>query len=180
MLGRWLSQSLNLIFALVFALLAMQAPAITHEYLATVSQVADAARSDIEQRKASARQFYGIQAEDDDQFVGALRIFEPSNADTLALELEKERALRSAYDGITARQPLLQPIMAAADAVSDPKGYKRTVWRGLIQSYDPQINFSVAAAIYGIVGLLVGTFLAQLLISLLGVFRPRRARPEPG
>jgi len=174
MLGWWIAQSLNLIFALLLAVLAMQAPVVTHEYLSTLSQVADAAKQDIEQRKASARQFYPIQTDDDDQFVAALRTYEPSNAETLALSIEKERALRAAFDGISASRPLLQPITAAIDAVRDDKGLKATIWRGLLASYEPQISFSVAALIYGLGGLLVGTFLAQLLISVFSVLLPGR------
>jgi len=178
MLGRWLSQSINLIFALVFAVLAMQAPAITHEYLSTLAQVADAAKQDIEQRKASARQFYPIQTDDNDRFVEALKAYEPSNAQTLALSIEKERALRAAYDRISASDPLLQPVIACLDAFHDDKSHKATVWRGLLASYEPQLSFSLGAMIYGLAGLLLGTFLAQLLISVFSALLPRR-RPQP-
>jgi DUF2937 family protein len=179
MLGRWLSQSINLIFALVLAVSAMQAPAVTHEYLSTLSQVADAAKQDIEQRKASARQFYSIQTDDNDQFVAALKAYEPSNAETLGLSIEKERALRAAFGSISESRPLLQPITAAIDAVRDDKDYKATIWRGLLASYEVQIRFSVAALIYGLAGLLLGTFVAQLLISVFSILRPGR-RAQPG
>lgn len=174
MLGRWFSQSLNLVLALLFALTAMQAPALTHEYLTTLSQVADAAKQDIEQRKASARQFYPITTDDNDQFVQALKAYEPSNAQTLALSIEKERALRAAYDRISASRPLLQPVTAAIDAVKDDKNYKASVWRSLLDSYEPQVSFAAAAAVYGIAGLLLGTFIAQLSIAVFTGLVPRR------
>ena len=174
MLGRWLSQSLNMVLGLLFAVLAMQAPAVTHEYLATLSQVADAAKQDIEQRKASARQFYPIETEDDDRFVAALKGYEPSNAETLALSIAKERTLRAAYDRISARGPLLQPVVAGFDALRDDKSYKAGIWRGLLENYEPQLSFSPAAMVYGLAGLLLGTLLAQLPIAMLARLLPRR------
>src|SRR5258708_32193029 len=98
---RWLSESISIALALLFAVLAMQAPAFTREYPAALLQVAQDARRDIEQRKASARQFYGIKAAGDEQFVVALQSFRPSNAATLALSLQQTQSRQGAYDPIS-------------------------------------------------------------------------------
>jgi hypothetical protein len=165
-LGRWLSHSLTLGLALLCAILAMQAPSFTHEYASTLLQVAQAGRADIEQRKESARQFYRIAADGDDAFVAALKAFEPSNAATLALALDKARALQRAYDGITALPLLVQPLGAWRDAWNDEHGDKAEIWRTLLATYNVQISFTLAAAVYGTVGLLLGAFIAELVSTL--------------
>jgi hypothetical protein len=167
-LGRWLSNSIDMAFALLFAILAMQAPAFTREYLSALLQVTQDSRRDIEQRKASAQTYYAIGPEDrdDDRFVAALRRFEPSNADTLALSLERTRTLRNAYDTIMQSDGLARPIVAARDAAfDDPLRYKEAVWRTLLGTYAVQLNFDLSAAVYGLAGLLTGSFVAELLLS---------------
>jgi hypothetical protein len=162
---RWLSESISIALALMFAVLAMQAPAFTREYAAALLQVAQDARRDIEQRKASARQFYGIKAAGDEQFVAALQSFEPSNAETLALSLQRTQALQGAYDRIADAPSLLRPLVAAREAFEDEHGYKTTILRTLLGTYSAQLDFSFAAAAYGFVGLLTGSLLAQLVLS---------------
>ena len=165
LIRRWLSESISIALALLFAMLAMQAPAFTREYTAALLQVAQDARRDIEQRKASARQFYGIKAAADDQFVAALQSFEPSNAETLALSLQRTETLQGAYDRVTGAPPLLRPLVAARDALEDEHRYKATILRKLLGTYSAQLDFSMAAAVYGFVGLLTGSLLAQLVLS---------------
>lgn len=165
LIRRWLSESISIALALMFAVLAMQAPAFTREYAAALLQVAQDARRDIEQRKASARQFYGIKVAGDEQFVAALQSFEPSNAETLALSLQRTQALQSAYDRVAGASPLLRPLVAARDALEDEHGYKATILRTLVGTYSAQLDFSLAAATYGFAGLLTGSLLAQLVLS---------------
>jgi hypothetical protein len=165
-IGCWLANAINIALALVIGILAMQAPAITRDYAAALLQVTQDARRDIDQRKASARRFYTITAEEDDQVVAALRRFEPSNAETLALSLDRARRLEGAYQRIAGAHPLLQPIVAASDALDDEHGYKAAIWRTLVGTYGPHIDFSLAAASYGLVGLLIGSFVAQLVIAI--------------
>jgi Protein of unknown function (DUF2937) len=165
-LGRWLSQSINIALALLMAILAMQAPAFTREYAGSLLQVAQDSRRDIEQRKASARQFYSITAAADDAFVAALKAFEPSNAETLALSLDRTRTLQAAYARIDRTRPLLRPVVALRDAFQDEHGYKAAIWRTLVATYGVQVDFSFAAAAYGLAGLFAGSLLAQLLLAL--------------
>jgi DUF2937 family protein len=174
---RWLSESISIALALTFAVLAMQAPAFTREYAAALLQVAQDARRDIEQRKASARQFYGIKAASDEQFVAALKSFEPSNAETLALSLQRTQALQGAYDRIADAPSLLRPLVAARDAFEDEHGYKATILRTLLGTYSAQLDFSIAAAAYGFVGLLIGSLLAQLVLSTFRAMFGRRRSP---
>ncbi|HEX6842024.1 MAG TPA: DUF2937 family protein [Stellaceae bacterium] len=176
LIRRWLSESISIALALLLAMLAMQAPAFTREYAAALLQVTQDARRDIEQRKASARQFYGITATADDQFVAALHSFEPSNAETLALSLQRTQTLQSAYDRVAGALPLLRPLVAARDALDDEHGYKATILRTLVGTYNAQLDFSVAAAAYGFAGLLIGSLLAQLVLSSFGALGRRLGR----
>jgi hypothetical protein len=165
LIRRWLSESISIALALLFAVFAMQAPAFTREYAAALLQVAQDARRDIEQRKASARQFYGIKTVEDDRFVAALQSFEPSNAETLSLSLRRTQTLQSAYDRIASAPPLSRPLIAVRDAFDDDHGYKATILRTLVGTYNAQLDFSIAAAVYGFAGLLTGSLLAQLVLS---------------
>jgi hypothetical protein len=176
LIRRWLSESISIALALLFAVLAMQAPAFTREYAAALLQVAQDARRDIEQRKASARQFYGIKAAGDEQFVAALQSFEPSNAETLALSLQRTQTLQGAYDRIAGAPPLLRPLVAARDAFDDERGYKATILRTLVGTYSAQLDFSIAAAAYGFAGLLTGSLLAQLVLSMFRALGQRLTR----
>jgi Protein of unknown function (DUF2937) len=165
-IGRWLGNAVNIALALVFAIVAMQAPAFTRDYAEALLQVAQDSRRDIEQRKASARRFYPITAESDEQVIAALRPFEPSNAETLAFSVDRARRLEAAYQKIAGTPPLLQPIAALSDGLEDEHGYKAAVWRTLLATYVPHLDFGIAAAAYGLVGLLAGSFMAQLLTAL--------------
>jgi uncharacterized iron-regulated membrane protein len=92
--------------------------------------------------------------------------------------MERNRVLRSAYEWITARPALLQPVTAAVDAVvRDEHGYKAAVLRTLVQTYAVQIDFHLASVIYGLVGLLAGSLLGQLIVTTgRGMWEGRRRR----
>lgn len=165
-LRRWLAGSLSMALGLLLAVLAMQAPALTHDYAAALLQVAREARRDVDERIGSARQFYAIAVRGDDQVVAALHAIEPSNAETLASSLDRARRLQAGYDRITGARPLLQPIAAAWHALHDERGDEAIIRRTLLETYTPEISLSAAAAVYGLVGLLLGTLAAQLLIAL--------------
>jgi hypothetical protein len=176
-LGRWLSNSLVTAFSLVLAVLAMQAPAFTRAYTGALIQVATDVRRDIDQREASARQFYGLTQDQDDDLVKALQAHEPSNAETLARSLDHARSLQTAYEEIAKRSPLLQPIIALGTALDDRDGYRKAIWMLLLVNYDLQLELSLAAAIYGIAGLMLGSLIAQLVLALFGRILPRRNAP---
>jgi len=165
-LERWLTDTISLVLALALGLLAMQAPALTHEYADSLLQVAQDVRRDIDQREASARQYYGITAAGDAEVIAALQAREPSNAATLTQSVERAGALQAAYDRIEGAAPLLRPVAAASDALRDPQGYKASVLRTTLDTYTPQLVLSAAAAIYGLAGVIVGTLLASLIISI--------------
>jgi hypothetical protein len=165
--GRWLTHAFGVVLALPFAIIAMQAPALTHEYGMALLQVTQDARFDIDQRKASARQFYSIAATDDAGVVAGLKAVEPSNAETLALSIERVHVLRGVYDRLVATAVLWRPLAALSDAFDDPHGYKAAVWRSLLSTYDMQLSFSTAAILYGLAGLFAGSLAAQLCLALL-------------
>jgi hypothetical protein len=179
-LGRWLSDALRFATALTGAIMLLQAPAFTREYTAALLQVAEDSGRDIEQRKLSARQHYGIPVDaDDPTFLAALGQHEPSNAETLTLSMERNRVLRSAYERITARSALLQPFTAVVDAaVRDEHGYKAAVLRTLVQTYVVQIDFHLASVIYGLAGLFAGSLLGQLIVTAGRDIRVKGRRPR--
>jgi len=99
LLARWLFHSIRLAAALGLALVTMQAPAVTREYQAALLQLVRSSDQEIAQRKASAQRFYGIApAEDEGRFLAQLRAVEPSNAETLAAALDRQRGLQASYD----------------------------------------------------------------------------------
>lgn len=163
-LGRWLAESLGLALALAFAVAAMQAPSLSHDYAVALLQVARDAGRDIDLRIAAGRQRYAIAAEDDAQFAAALNAFEPANAETLAASIDRTRRLHAAYDRITGAPPLLRPLVAAWDAFGDAQGDRAVIRRTLLETYTPQLSFSTGAVLYGLIGLLLGTLAARLLL----------------
>lgn len=175
-LARWLSDALHLGLALTLALLAMQVPALAHQYTAALLQITEDARRDIEQRKAAARQFYRTAGETDEAVIAALRPVEPSNAQALEASVGRARALRTAYDRIESAPPLLRPIVAAYDAIEDPRGDKAAVLGTALDTHVPQVIISTASAIYGLAGLVLGSFLAEALVSVIGALVGRRDR----
>ena len=175
-LGRWLSDAVRLGLALALALAAMQLPALAHQYAAALLQVAEDGRRDIEQRKASARRFYPGVRDTDAAIIAALRPVEPSNAQALEASVERTQILRAAYDHLQATSPLLRPIMAALDSLEDSRGDKRAVLRIALDTHAPQLLLSTASAIYGVAGLVIGSFIAEALVSMTGALVRRRDR----
>jgi Protein of unknown function (DUF2937) len=179
--GRWLSDALRIGLPLVLALATMQVPALAHGYAAALLQIAEDARRDIEQRKATARRFYRDAGDADETVIAALRRVEPSNAQALAASVERANALRAAHDRIQGAPPLLRPVTAVLDAAEDPtRGDKWAVLRTTLDTHAPQVVLSVAAATYGLVGLLLGSFLAELLVSGFGAAFARGRRDRGG
>ena len=176
--GRWLSDSLRIGLSLAVALVAMQLPAIAHQYGAALLQIAEDGRRDIEQRKASARNFYPAMGEADEDVIAGLRPVEPSNAQALAASVERTRVFRAAYDRLEATSPLLRPVTATVDAIEEPQGDKRAVLWTALETHAPEVLLSTAAAIYGLAGLVAGSFVAEALISMAGALVGRRSRRQ--
>ena len=170
MLGAWLLHSIRLAAALGMALLAMQAPAVTREYQAALLQLVRSSDKEIAERKASAERFYNIPTENDDRFLARLRAVEPSNAETLAAALERGHSLRESFNRISAPE-VLRPIVAAEDVAGDETGSRRQIARTVFDSFAPQLDLSFAAAIYGLVGLFLGSLIGELVAT---AFRSRR------
>jgi hypothetical protein len=166
-LARWLSSAWLLSLSFVAALLLMQAPALTDAYMAALLQVASDARADIDQRIASARRYYNIASDDERQVIDALGRSEPSNAETLRLSTTRAATLRAAYDRLDRAPFLLRPALAVIYASVDPDGYKRNVLRLVFESYVPAVPLSLAAFVYGVAGVVVGSFLGHTVLALL-------------
>jgi hypothetical protein len=162
-LKRWLSHSVRLALALVFAIIAMQAPAFTNDYTTALLQVGADARRDVDQREATARQYYALQAGDDASLIAALRAHEPANAEALVRSLDRITALEAARGHIGASPAVFQPLVALADAAHDPGGYKAAIWHTAFQTYVIHLDLTIAAILYGAAGLLLGSLLGHLL-----------------
>ncbi len=174
--GRWLAHALRLVLALGLALAAMQLPALAHQYAAALLQVSESGRRDIEQRKAAARQFYPGAGESDAEVIAALQPVEPSNAQALRTSVARAAAIEQAFARIDAAPPLVRPVVAALDAADDPTGEKRTVLATAFDTFVPQVMLTGDALLYGLVGLLLGSFLGEAIAAAAGaaVRGPRR------
>jgi hypothetical protein len=162
-LKRWLSHSVRLALALLLAVIAMQAPAFTHDYTTALLQVGADARRDVDQREAAARQYYALPAGDDASLIQALQAHEPANAETLAHSVDRVSSLQAARGHIEGSSAILRPMVALADAAHDPGGYKEAIWRTTLQTYAVHLDLTVAAILYGAAGLLLGSLLGHLL-----------------
>ena len=175
---RWLSDAIRIGLSLAVALGAMQLPAVAHQYGAALLQIAEDGRRDIEQRKASARHFYPALGETDENVITGLRPVEPSNAQALSESIGRTQMFRAAYDRLETTPPLLRPIRATVDAIEDPQGDKRAVLWTALDTHVPEVLLSTAAAIYGLAGLVVGSFVAEALISMAGALVGGRSRRQ--
>jgi hypothetical protein len=164
-LGRWLSHSVRLALALFLAVIAMQAPAFTADYASSLLQVGDDARRDVDQREAAARRYYDLPAGDDASLINGLHAKEPANAETLALSVDRSATLQATHQRIVTTSPLLQPLIALADAAHDPQRYKTAIWRNQLRTYVVHLDFTLGALIYGIAGLLLGSLVGQALCA---------------
>jgi len=177
-LGRWVADCLELTFMLAGALLFMQIPAVTYAYVAALQQVAQEARRDIDQREADARNYYHLLPDTDDTAViAALRTREPSNAAALQQSVARAVMFTGTAARITAASPLDQPLTAVLDASRRPDGDKLAVLRTCLETYQPQVTLGLAAAIYGIAGLLIGGLVGHMISAVPAALAPsRRAR----
>jgi hypothetical protein len=123
---------------------------------------------EIAEREDSAQRFYGIApAEDEGRFLAQLRAVEPSNAETLAAALDRERSLRASYDRIESSPDLSRPIVAAKDVAGDETGPRRQIAETVFDSFTPQLDLSFAAAVYGLAGLFLGSLVGELVAAAL-------------
>src|SRR6185312_5286189 len=175
-LKRWLSHSVRLALALLFAIIAMQAPAFTNDYATALLQVSADARRDVDQREAAARQYYSLPAGDDAALIQALQAHEPANAETLARSIDRVASLQAAREHIESSAAIFQPMVALAYAAHDPDGHKAAIWRTALRTYIIHLDLTVTAIIYGAVGLLLGSLLGHLLCL---PFELERRRVDP-
>jgi hypothetical protein len=173
LLASWFLNSIRLAAALGIAILAMQAPAVTREYQAALLQLVRSSDEDIAQRKASAQRFYNIPTDDEERFIARLRAVEPSNAETLAGAVEREKSLHASYNRIEREPDLLRPMTATRDVLADESGVRRQIAHTVFESYAPQLDLSFAAVIYGLAGLFLGSLIGE---SITAVIAPRRHR----
>jgi len=173
LLGAWLLHSVRRAAALGMAIVAMQAPAVTREYQAALLQLVRSSGEDIARRKASAQRFYDIPIENEERFMARLRAVEPSNAETLAGAVEREKSLRASYERIERDPDLWRPITAARDVLNDDTGTRRQIAQTVFESFVAQLDLSFAAAIYGLAGLFLGSLIGDLATA---AFLPRQHR----
>jgi hypothetical protein len=61
----------------------------------------------------------------------------------------------------------LRPIVAAKDVADDEGGRRRQITETVFDSFAPQLDLSLAAAVYGLVGLFLGSLMGELLVAAL-------------
>ena len=66
--------------------------------------------------------------------------------------------------------------MAVLDAIKDQTGDTRAVLRTAVETHSPQVLLSTASVIYGLAGLLFGSFIAEVVVSVAGALVRRRSR----
>ena len=114
-------------------------------------QLVRSSDQEIDERKASVQRFYGISlGEDDDRFLTELRAVEQSNAETLAVAIEREHSLRQSYDRIEHASELFRPIVAAKDVAGYESGPRTQIARTVLDSFASKLDLSFAAAVYGL------------------------------
>ena len=146
--------------------LVVQAPAVTRECQAALLQLVRSSRQEIAQRKESTLRFYGaVPGENEEQCLARLRAVEPPNAETFAAALDRQRSLRASYERIEASPALLRPFEAAKDVLGEGGAARRKIAQTVLDSFSPQLDLSLAAAVYGLAGLFLGSLLGELLIS---------------
>jgi hypothetical protein len=182
-MGRWFSNTVTLAVALGAAILAMQAPTVTREYLAALQQIAEDARRDVDQTIAAARRQLRLPAGPDDQVVAALKGRDAAGAEKLGGALERARALRQDHDLLAAEPPPQRPLTLAYDAWRSSAGHKRAVLETVLVHHEPAVHLDGIAALYALGGLVIGSLVVQLPLALLrllgrGLLRLRRPRYE--
>jgi hypothetical protein len=180
-MGRWLSGTLMLGAALVAALAAMQAPALTQDYLAALDQIATEARREVDETIAAARRQHRIAASADEPVVAQLKSRDAKTAERLMLGIERARTLRQDQERLAAEPALRRPAAIAWDAWQDADGYKRTVLRSAIERLTPALHLDLVSATYALAGLVVALIVVQLplaLLRLIGRLLPWRRRRQ--
>jgi len=71
------------------------------------------------------------------------------------------------YDRIERSPDLLRPIIAAKDVAEHEGDRRRQIAEAVFDSFAPQLDLSFAAAIYGLVGLFLGSLIGELLVASL-------------
>jgi Protein of unknown function (DUF2937) len=176
---RWLSHGIGLALALLLGVVAMQAPAFTREYAAGLRQAAAELHRDIDERESAARDYYNLAALSGDALVAALATHEPANAASLSRSMARARRIDAASAAIDASSAPLQPLVALETAWRDPEGSNAAIWKRTLSDYALQLDFSAAAAIYGFAGLMLGSFLAELMRVALQRVRRRPIAHAP-
>ena len=166
LLRRWLANSLTLGLGLLFAVLTMQAPALTHDYMAALLQVERGLQQDIDQRVATARRVYAIAEGDEDGVAAARAPREPANAESLTRSIARVRRLDAAYRALGGTNPAARPLVALSDALAEEGQDRTQIWGTLFETFTPEISLTFDGGLYALLGLLLGTLVAQLLLAL--------------
>jgi hypothetical protein len=164
LVARWVTTSLALGFGLGGALLAMQAPAFTEHYLAGLAQAEGELDRSIADRLRSGQEIYGLTGTDR-EVVTALAAREPSNALTLGRDLDRRAGYAEILNHANSASSPVRPFAVAWAIADGPEGWRSPVLDMAFASYDPGISLTPAALVWGLGGLVLGEFVAQLLAA---------------
>ena len=163
-LGRWFSDALSLALSLACAVVLMQAPALSHEYAAALTQVADAQDRDISARETTARGYYRLEAASVDQLLSTLREREPSNFAGLVQSRREAASVRAASDRVSQSSSLVQPLVAVWDLTTAPAPGKRAVAEQAVRAFSPALQLSAGGLAWALAGVVLGSLVAQLIL----------------
>ncbi|MCR9255933.1 MAG: DUF2937 family protein [Alphaproteobacteria bacterium] len=178
LIGRWLSGTLSITAALIGAVLAMQAPALSEHYAAALFQRELEIGRAIDLSLQSARSVYRLETQTEEQVIDFLGQQEPASAQAIGNLVDRREALRTAYDRIDARSPLSRPLVMWRD-YAGPTAVTREVLESAIATFKPEVQLSQTAAVYAVVGIALGTLLVQIVLWPFGRFANRRIAPPP-
>lgn len=177
LIGRWFSGTISMAAALIGAVLAMQAPALSEHYAAALFQREQELGQAIELSLRSARSVYSLEGQTQEQVVAFLVGQEPANASVIQSHLQRQESLRAAYDRIDGRSPASRPLALLNDySGADP--IAREVLNSALQTFSPEIQLSRTTALYAVIGIAIATFIVQLLLWPFGRLA-RKPAPAP-
>jgi hypothetical protein len=71
--------------------------------------------------------------------------------------------LQASYENIEASPALLRPFEAARDVLGENGAGRRKIAETVLDSFSPQLDLSLAAAVYGLAGLFLGSLIGEIL-----------------
>lgn len=168
---KWITDFAKIFLALAFAIVFMQAPAFTNQYLTVIQEIIRESRKDIELRKEVAIRFYRLPREDK-EFLEKLQEREPANAEGLRISIEYNNTLNNILQEIKSYNSLVQPFIMIKYNLANNQERSYELFNSLYEKYEVQTVFNKTSAIYASIGLFIGLLMYNLLLLFtIGIYR---------